>query len=408
MRVLLAIHNAYTDNTSGAARSIRTIVEWLASLGIECRVVCTARFDARPPESISDHLDGLGVDIESLQPPKRLLKNATTIADIKQFCLNRVGVTMLITRHNTIQSPDPSESEQFIDLVRYALKNWQPDVLLTYGAHPCVGEVLRQARNRGVRTVFSVRNYGYEDVRWYTNIDQVLTCSPYLSRHYRRTAGLYTTGIVSPIKWTDVLASDESRAFVTFVHPARHKGAALFARLADMLGSKRPDIPILVVQSAADATELNSIPGIDFSRYPQILAAPSVSHPSDFFELAKIVLVPSVFHEPFGRVAAESLINGIPPIVSNRGALPETVQDAGIVIPLPDWLTPASREIPTEKETLPWFDAVCNLWDNEDEYARLSALGRETAQRLYSEEALKSIYLQFFNDPPRMPLFEDS
>ena len=113
---------------------------------------------------------------------------------------------------------------------------------------------------------------------------------------------------------------------MTFVNPTPRKGALLFARLADMLGSRRPDIPILVVQSAAGAGGLNAIHGLDFGRYPHIMAAPATPRPADFFGLTRILLVPSVFREPFGRVAAEALINGIPPLVSDRGALPETVR----------------------------------------------------------------------------------
>ena len=78
-----------------------------------------------------------------------------------------------------------------------------------------------------------------------------------------------------------MVAPRRARAFVTFVHPAPHKGLLLFARLADMLGSRRPDIPVLVVQSAHSGGALNAIPGIDFGRYPQIMAAPHVSTPAE-------------------------------------------------------------------------------------------------------------------------------
>jgi hypothetical protein len=37
----------------------------------------------------------------------------------------------------------------------------------------------------------------------------------------------------------------------------------------------------------------------------------------------EILLVPSAVNESFGRVAAKASINGIPPVVSDRGALPE-------------------------------------------------------------------------------------
>lgn len=48
---------------------------------------------------------------------------------------------------------------------------------------------------------------------------------------------------------------------------------------------------------------------------------------------ASIVLVPSQ-HEGFGRTALEAVSFGVPTIVSDRGALPEVVGEAGLVIPL--------------------------------------------------------------------------
>ncbi len=207
---------------------------------------------------------------------------------------------------------------------------------------------------------------------------------------------MQSVGIDSPIDWAEVEAPSELRKFVTFVNPMPAKGAMLFARLADMLGSHRPDIPILVVQSATSAGRLNAIPGLDFTKYPHIMAAPPTPRPADFFALTRILLVPSVGRESFGRVAAEALVNGIPALVSDRGALPETVRGAGRVLPLPGWLTETSTDLPTVAEAQPWFDAVCELWDDDDAYMRASVAARTVAQERYSESVLRQRYLDYF------------
>jgi glycosyltransferase involved in cell wall biosynthesis len=276
------------------------------------------------------------------------------------------------------------------------LQEFEPDLLLTYGADSAVQEAMRRARARRITTVFSLRNYGYEDRRYFEHVDHVFTCSPYLSEVYRHQIGLRSVGIESPIEWVDVEAPEDLRRFVTFVNPIPQKGALMFARLADMLGSRRPDIPILVVQSAASAGGLNAIQGLDFGRYPHIMAAPATRRPADFFALTKILLVPSVFREPFGRVAAEALINGIPPLVSDRGALPETVHGAGRVLPLPPRLTESTSELPTVEEAQPWFDAVCELWDDERAYTAASELARATAGRWYDEAVVRQTYVNYF------------
>ena len=101
-----------------------------------------------------------------------------------------------------------------------------------------------------------------------------------------------STPIDPAIDWAEALAPEEDRAFVTFVNPALHKGGALFARLADMLGTHRPDIPVLIVQSGRSAGWLNTLPGMAWSDHPQIKAAPAVAQPAEFFALTRILWSP--------------------------------------------------------------------------------------------------------------------
>ena len=223
---------------------------------------------------------------------------------------------------------------------------------------------MRRAQARGTTTVFSLRNRGYEDRKYFAHVDYVFTTSPFLSDFYRRVMDLRSVGIESPIDWTDVEAPPDLRKFVTFVNPSPAKGSMLFARVADMLGSSRTDIPILIVQSARGAGALNAIPGLDFTKYPQIVVAPATPRPADFLALTRILLVPSTVPEAFGRVAAEAMINGIPPLVSDRGGLPQTVGEAGRVIPLPSWMTETTTQLPTAAEATPWVDAISELWDD--------------------------------------------
>ena len=210
-----------------------------------------------------------------------------------------------------------------------------PDVSLPTAAIPSFRKRCNERRQQGAISVFSLRNRATRIATTSEHVDHVFTTSPYLSDAYRQKIGLSSTGLESPIDWSEVEAPPDLRKFVTFVNPTLAKGSMLFARLADMLGSSVRTFPILIVQSATSAAGLNAIDGLDFGKYPHIMAAPATTRPADYFALTKMLLVPSVVNESFGRVAAEALINGIPPIVSNRGALPETVRGAGRVIAVP-------------------------------------------------------------------------
>ncbi|NKB56675.1 MAG: glycosyltransferase [Alphaproteobacteria bacterium] len=400
MRILLAFHNAYTDSTSGAARATRTLMEWLREAGHECAALGTARFETTPPDDLDAHLSALGVPLNRQPPPERFGKyvkgrggrgrGRETIG----FTLNGVPVTMLMTQHNRQAKPNRLEYEQFFYHFDMACAAMRPDLLITYGGHSVVQEAMRRAQSQGITTLFWLHIQGHEDKRYFKHADYALAPSSYLARHYEKAVEIECADLPPPLHYGEILAPAENRTFVTFVNPAPHKGIALFARLADMLGSARPDIPILVVQSAADATMLNSVPGIDFAKYPQILASPRVPRPADFFELTRILLVPSLFEEPFGMVAAEALINGIPALVSDRGGLPDTVGDAGTVLPLPDWLKLDTNRVVDIEDAQPWFDAVCRLWDDPDAYAA-AAKAREVAARLYDEQTLRQRYLDY-------------
>jgi glycosyltransferase involved in cell wall biosynthesis len=407
VRFLLANNHCISDPIAGVTQSLRTIVEWLADAGHECQVLTTARFESAVTFSIEEHLAQLGVAAPDRTPAAasgHRSKKAPRSGKLPvvRYAVRQVPVTLLLTRHNDERHPDRSEAAQYLELLNQLLAEHAPDVLIAANGHPMIFEAMRDARRRGITTAFAVRGFGYDQPGYFADVNHVFTCSSYLSGVYRDKIGLVSTPLEPPLDWSTVVAPIESRAFVTFVNPAPHKGVFLFARLADMLGSRRPDIPILVVQSGQSGGSLNTIPGIDFSRYPQLMAAPPVQAPRDYFALTRILLVPSIWEEPFGRVAAEALVNGIPPIVSNRGALPDVVEgDAvngggGLVRAIPEWMTPTGTRVPSESEIEPWFDAVCALVDNPAFYESVSTRGRAIADARYSERVARARHVEYF------------
>jgi hypothetical protein len=392
-------NHCISDPTAGVTQSLRTIAEWLAEDGHECRVLTTARFEARVPFTIAEHLKPFGVEVAAG-------------ASVVEYQVGRVPVTLLLTRHNDEARPNRAESGRYLALFEGLVNAFQPDQLIACNGHPMIFDAMRRAKRRGVTTAFAVRGFGYYAARYFEDVDHAFTCSQFLTDVYRRKMGLVSTPLEPPIDWSTVEAPTESRAFVTFVHPSPHKGLFLFARIADMLGSRRPDIPILVVQSGQTAGVLNSIPGLDFTRYPQIMAAPPVPQAADYFALTRLLLVPSVWEEPFGRVAAEAMINGIPALVSNRGALPHVVGgDAsdgggGRVLPIPEWMTAQTTRLPAEREAEPWFEAVTSLWDDTSAYRSMAARARQIAEERYTEDLSRMRHVQYFTSlkPGKGPL----
>jgi glycosyltransferase involved in cell wall biosynthesis len=405
MRFLLINNHCISDPTAGVTQSLRTIMEWLGDAGHDCRILTTARFESRVSFTIEEHLQQQGIDVAALASLPRAARRTgrrTRATPVVHYDVRGVPVTLLLTRHNDESRPDAGESSRYLARFNQLLDEFAPDHVIACNGHPMIFTALAAARRRGSTTSFAVRGFGYYDARFFADVDHVFTCSQFLTDVYREKIGLVSTPLEPPIDWSTVLAPVESRAFVTFVHPAPHKGLYLFARLADTLGARRPDIPLLVVQSGHTAGSLNAIPGIDFSKYPQIMAAPAVPTPADYFALTRVLLVPSVWDEPFGRVAAEAMINGVPPLVSNRGSLPHVVGGdigdggGGRVLPIPAWMTPETTQLPAESEIEPWSDAVCALWDDAALYDATASRARELAEERYSERVSRKKHVDYF------------
>lgn len=105
----------------------------------------------------------------------------------------------------------------------------------------------------------------------------------------------------------------------------------------------------------------------------------ALSYPNTMATVAdsKVVLVPSAWDEPFGRVAAEALAVGALPIVSNRGGLPEIVSELEYDAVVESYSIDA------------WRIAVLNLLTRADsELNLLSQSAMRQWARSFSESAL--------------------
>jgi hypothetical protein len=76
--------------------------------------------------------------------------------------------------------------------------------------------------------------------------------------------GLECQALSYPVDWNRVRAQERNPRFVTFVYPCIEKGVYAFARIAHELGRRRPDIPLLVVESRGTKENLG-ICGLDLA-----------------------------------------------------------------------------------------------------------------------------------------------
>lgn len=170
----------------------------------------------------------------------------------------------------------------------------------------------------------------------------------------------------------------------------------MFARIAEQLHQVRPDIPILIVEGRARVNWLKKT-GLDLSGVTNLHVMRNTPDPRDFYRVSHLLLMPSLWQESFGRVAAEAMLNGIPVLGTRRGALPELLDGTGFLFDVPDRYTPASREVPSAEEVRPWIETIARLWDDETCYQEASRRARLRAEA-WRPARLAEAYHQTFQE----------
>jgi glycosyltransferase involved in cell wall biosynthesis len=142
--------------------------------------------------------------------------------------------------------------------------------------------------------------------------------------------------------------------------------------------------------------------GLDLSGLTNLYMMEHTPDPREFYQVSRLVLMPSFWRESFGRVAAEACINGIPVLASRRGALPETLAEAGFLFDIPTSYGEESVRVPSAAEVAPWVGTILRLWDYAELYDRERQRCLQAAEA-WRPERLLPRYQQFFRDMCQRP-----
>ena len=244
--------------------------------------------------------------------------------------------------------------EKYLDLL---VKYYNIDIIITQLEYtPCAVKV---AKDNGIKSVVFIQNYDHfcpflfmdRDVDCNNNC---FKCSPfvyklqypwikgYLKMHKEALINadlvfsdsrfvkdlLFKKYSVDSIVFNPVLNAEDmkveenSKRYVTFINPIKTKGVELIKKLV----IKMPYTDFLIV--GGDGKQF-----VHKMRLPDnIRIIPWCDNMKQVYSQTKLLLVPSIWPEPFGRVVTEAIFNGIPCIVSNKGGLSEAVGEGGYVI----------------------------------------------------------------------------
>ncbi len=395
-RILFVNHVCYLDDSNGAAIASRAQMEALARHGFVVEALTGSVLELDEAADPDAWLAARGLD--------RPVIGGTWTADARgvrddipphyRTTHNGVSITIHAGQPTRRHDPGPVEHAGFVRLFEAIAARAHPDVVVGYGGSRMIAEVFARARARGAATAFWLHNLAYLDRSPFADVDAVVVPSRFSAEHYRRSLGLDCRVLSNLVDFDRVRCGRSGQGYVTFVTPSIEKGAYAFARIADELGRSRPDIRFLLVEGRGTEATIAAC-GLDLRRHGTVHFINHTPDPRQFWGESRICLMPSVGMESQGLVAIEAMINGIPVIASDRGALPETLGGSGIVLPLPDRITPATRMLPTAAEVGPWVEAIIRLWDDPalDEEHRRRALAEA---RRWDPDVLEPRSVAFF------------
>jgi glycosyltransferase involved in cell wall biosynthesis len=195
-----------------------------------------------------------------------------------------------------------------------------------------------------------------------TIADRWLANSRFVAERARRKLEVVPQ-VIPPLVRAEAYAVQGLRRRVLFVNPDPRKGVEIALALAE----GRPDIPFDFVECWPSNRDR-----IDYRRRAK--AAGNVAWHARtpdmrrHYRNARLLLVPSVWEEGWGRVVTEAQVSGIPALARARGGFPESVGPGGLLIP-PDAGIAA------------WRVALDGLWNDEPLYRRLAAAALDHARR---------------------------
>jgi hypothetical protein len=333
--LLFCSYHCYWDPSSGAALCSRELLELLSQRSWSCRAFSGPHLDFEQADPLAQRLGNQQIRFQTSQTTAGVVP-----ITVYRFVHGGVPVQLYDSPvSRPFQAATPEEGGCFLALYKRLLVRFRPDLVLTYGGDWVAQEIMAQAKRRDIPVVFALHNFAYHGADLFRPVDAVLVPSRFAQAHYRRTLGLRCTPLPGPWDWKRVRCQQCSPRYVTFVNPQPDKGVFVFARIAAELARRRPDIPVLVVEGRGKAGWLQQT-GIDVASLGNTFVMANTPDPRDFYCVSKAVLMPSLWWESFPRVAVEALLNGIPVLGSNRGGLPETLQDAGFLFPIPERYTP--------------------------------------------------------------------
>ncbi len=380
MRILLVHFGSYLVAHSGASKANRYMIELLARRGHECLCVV-------PPMAHGELGEQLLLEDELRRIQVPFLLDGTNIV----FHLNGVQV-------RAVGEISQANVRRLVGIRREidsACASFAPDYVLVSSADRAFLLLRTALKNCGAKTVYLARataDLGFGPMTFIHNPDslellhqvgKIISNSFYMKSYLQQWGQLHSEVLDLPMydcrtRLPDGPTKDE---FVTIINPCGIKGISIFISLAERFASVRFAAVPTWGMTESDRVKLLSLNNVSL--------LPASDEIASVFERTRVLLVPSLWDEAFGRVVIEAMIHRIPVLASNVGGLSEAKLGVPFLLPV----RPIERYLPQlddrrvpvpvvpEQNLIPWEVALADVLDSRDGYERLAEASQNAALR---------------------------
>lgn len=263
-----------------------------------------------------------------------------------------------------------------MDRVGEVVDRFRPDVVVAQSANPAkLLHILDQFGVPLANYVHEVLNPAY--MRAVVDAGMgVIANSQFTAGRFRKLFGVECP-VVLPLVDPRYYGTGTKRQRILFVNTVPRKGVETAFALAE----RRPDIPFDFVVSwilkPAQRAELEA----RAHKAGNIQLHPPTNDMRPLYARARLVLIPSLCEESWGRVATEAHISGIPVLGSDLGGLPQAIGPGGMTV---------AADAPIET----WLAALSRLWDDPKTYEEFSEAARSYSGRPEIQPAAIAASLQ--------------